>query len=131
MELINVRDTGELKEAYRGWVEEALEGSGHERRPEWTESIAVGSESFLRSIKERLGIRAKGRTVLGEKSRFELREGIAPYFHVFGGESVDLSAKNTFFWTEAIIQKISILAWSGPNRQQFLTLNRGIYLNQF
>jgi len=60
MELMNVRDTGELKEAYRGWMEEALEGSRLERRPEWTESIAVGSESFLRSIKERLGIRARG-----------------------------------------------------------------------
>jgi putative transposase len=33
-ELINVRDTGEMKEAYRGWVKEALEGSGYERRPE-------------------------------------------------------------------------------------------------
>ena len=80
-ELLNVRDTGELKEAYRGWVEEALEGSGLERRPEWTDSIAVGGESFLRAIKERLGIRAKGRKVAGGESRFELREGFASYLH--------------------------------------------------
>ena len=94
---MNVRDTGELKEAYRGWVEEALEGSGLERRPEWTESIAVGSESFLRAINERLGIRAKGRKVAGGESRFELREGFAPYLHVFRGEMWNLSEKNAFF----------------------------------
>jgi REP element-mobilizing transposase RayT len=107
MELINVRGRGELKEAYRGWVEEALEGSALERRPEWTENIAVGRESFLRSMKERLGIRAKGRKVVGEESRFELREGIAPYFHVFGGENVDLSEKNTFFWRQTFIKSAS------------------------
>ena len=106
-ELINVRDTGELKEAYRGWVEEALEGSGHERRPEWTESIAVGSESFLRAIKERLGIRAKGRKVVGGASRFELREVSAPYIDVFGGENVDLSEKNTFFWKQTFMKSAS------------------------
>ena len=106
-ELINVRNTGELKEAYRGWVEEALEGSGHERRPEWTESIAVGSESFLRAIKERLGIRAKGRKVVGRASRFELREVSAPYIDVFGGENVDLSEKNTFFWKQKFMKSAS------------------------
>jgi len=105
--LINVRDTGELKEAYRGWVEGALEGSGHERRPEWTESIAVGSESFLRAIKERLGIRAKGRRVVGGESRFELREVSAPYVDVFGVGNVDLSVKNTFFWRRSFNKSVS------------------------
>ncbi len=51
--------TGELKEAYRGWIEETLERGGLERRPEWTESIAMGGEAFVRRIKERLGIRNK------------------------------------------------------------------------
>jgi len=107
MGLINVRDKGELREAYRGWVEEALEGSGHERRPEWTESIAVGGEAFVRIIKERLGIRAKGRKIEGGQSRFELREGLGPYFHVFRGENVDLSEKNTFFWRQSFKKSIS------------------------
>ncbi len=107
MGLINVRDTGELKEAYRSWVEEALEGSGHERRPEWTESIAVGGEAFVRRIKERLGIRAKGRKVVRGESRFELREISAPYVDVFGGENVDLSGKNTFFWRQSFKKSVS------------------------
>jgi hypothetical protein len=58
--------------------------------------IAVNSESFLRAIKERLGIRAKGKKVAGGESRFELREGFAPSFRVFRGENVDLSEKNAF-----------------------------------
>ncbi len=54
-----------------------------DRRPEWTESIAVGGEAFVRGIKERLGIRAKGRKVVRGESRFELREISAPYVDVF------------------------------------------------
>ena len=101
MELFHVRDTGELKEAYRGWVEETLERGGLERRPEWTESIAVGGEAFVRRIKEGLGIRAKGRKVVGGESGFELREISAPYVDVFEGENVDLSGENTFFWRQS------------------------------
>jgi len=101
MELFHVRETGELKEAYRGWVEETLERGGLERRPEWTESIAVGGEAFVRRIKEGLGIRAKGRKVVGGESRFELREISAPYVDVFEGENVDLSGENTFFWRQS------------------------------
>ena len=56
---------------------------GLERRPEWTESIAVGGEAFARGIKERLGIRAKGRKVVRGESGFELREISAPYVDVF------------------------------------------------
>ena len=56
---------------------------GLERRPEWTESIAVAGEAFVRRIKERLGIRAKGRKVVRVESGFELREITAPYVDVF------------------------------------------------
>ena len=69
--------------------------------------IAVGSESFRRAIKQRLGIRAKGREVAGGESRFELREGFAPYFHVFRGENVDLSEKNAFFWRQTFRKSTS------------------------
>jgi len=44
---------------------------GLERRPGWTESIAVGGEAFVRRIKERFGLRAKGRKVMRGESTFE------------------------------------------------------------
>jgi hypothetical protein len=52
----------------------------------------------VRRIKERLGIRAKGRKVVRGESRFEVREITAPYVDGFGGEDMDLSGANTFFW---------------------------------
>jgi len=44
------------------------------RRPEWPESVAVGGEAFVRGIKERLGIRARGRKVVRGESGFELTQ---------------------------------------------------------
>ena len=80
---------------------ESLLKFARDRRPEWTESIGVGSESFLRAIKERLGIRAKGRKVVRGENRFELREVSVLYVDVFGVGNVDLSAKNKFFWRQS------------------------------
>jgi hypothetical protein len=67
----------------------------------------VGGEAFVRRIKERLGIRAKGRKVVRGESRFELREISAPYVDVFGGENVDLSGENTFFWRQSFKKSVS------------------------
>ena len=69
----------------------------------------MGSEAFVRGIKERLGIRAKRRKVVRGESRFELREIPAPYVDVFGVGNVDLSAKNTFFWRQSFKESVSYL----------------------
>jgi hypothetical protein len=67
----------------------------------------VGSEAFVRGIKERLGIRAKRRKVVRGESRFGLREISAPYADVYRGENVDLSGENTFFWRQAFKKSAS------------------------
>jgi hypothetical protein len=74
MDLLGMKEIGELKETYRGWVDEALKKQDPGRQPRWTESIAVGSENFVRDTKERLGISAIGREVIGSNGNFELRE---------------------------------------------------------
>jgi hypothetical protein len=89
---------GELKEAYRGWVEESLEKQACERQPRWTESIAVGSEAFVKEIKEKLGIRAPGRKVIGENGNCELREVEVLYKPNLGLENNGLSFENTYYW---------------------------------
>ena len=43
----------------------------------------VGSEGFVERTKERLGIRAKGREVMGVDGQFELREPEAAYHSHF------------------------------------------------
>ena len=49
-------------------------------------------------IKEKLGIRAKGRKVEGSGGLYHLREAQAAYNSDFTPENSDLRAKNTYFW---------------------------------
>jgi hypothetical protein len=62
-ELLNFTHMNELVDAYRGWLEESLHADDHHREGKWTESVAVGSERFVTAMKERLGIKVKGREV--------------------------------------------------------------------
>jgi len=62
--LLELSTVDELRTWQRRSVRECLQAkAGRERRPEWTESIAVGDESFLESIKTRLGMAARHRTI--------------------------------------------------------------------
>jgi len=98
MKLVGVGTMEALKESYRGWVGESLAVQGSKREPIWTESIAVGSEGFVRQTKAGLGIKAIGREVIGEKGVFELREPEIPYSPNIGDENDDLRHQNTYFW---------------------------------
>jgi putative transposase len=90
-----------LKKAYRGWVEEGLEKQGRQLRPKWTESIAVGSEDFVRDTKEKLGIRAIGREIVEAKGSYVLREPEGGYEGNFDTENVGLSEENMYYWDES------------------------------
>jgi hypothetical protein len=77
---------------------EALEKHKYVRQSKWTEAIAVGSEDFVRETKERLGIRAIGREVVGDDGAFELRESRVAYDSGFAMENGDLRGENAYFW---------------------------------
>ena len=51
MDLIGIGRIEELKESYRGWVEESLTVKDRRREPRWTESIAVGRKTWGRIFK--------------------------------------------------------------------------------
>jgi hypothetical protein len=53
---------------------------------------------ILNYIKEKLGIRAKGRKVEGSRDLYHLRETQVAYNSNFNPENDVLSAKNTYFW---------------------------------
>ena len=81
------------------WVTEALENQGwRNRQPQWTESIAVGSEGFIREAKERLGAKARWREVVGGNGTYELRESLTSYENDFGPRNIDLRPENAFYW---------------------------------
>jgi putative transposase len=96
--LLKMRDLEELQESRKHWIEEALESENHSRESKWTESIAVGSEEFVESTKDRLGIKAKGRKVFRNNGAYELREPAAPYKALLDPKNDVLKPENAFFW---------------------------------
>ena len=96
--LLNFKEMADLADVYRGWIEEAIAADGQLRDGKWSESIAVGSESFIMMTKEKLGIKAKGREVVGEEGSYVLREPAAPYDGILGHENDALRPENAHFW---------------------------------
>jgi len=102
MPLLQMKDIGELQASCRKRVEEELTARNQTRDSKWTESIAVGSKVFIVATIKRLGIKAKGRKIVGSKNGYELREPAIPYGANFTPESGLLRLKNTYFWDDII-----------------------------
>ena len=100
--LLNFNEMADLADAYRRWIEEAIGAEGQLRDGKWSESIAVGSESFVMMTKEKLGIKAKGREVVGEDGSYVLRESPAPYNGILGHENDALRPENAYFWNHNV-----------------------------
>jgi putative transposase len=98
IELLNVKDKGDLATAYRGWVEEAVTKGDRHRDGRWADSVAVGSESFVKITREKLGIKGKGREVIGTNGSYALREAPASYNTAFAHKNQGLKPQNTYFW---------------------------------
>ncbi|KKL95503.1 hypothetical protein LCGC14_1853970, partial [marine sediment metagenome] len=99
MDLLHISTVDDLRNSHKKWVEEILKTQNYVRESKWSQSIAVGSKSFVESIKEKLGIRAKGRKVADSKDLYHLREVQAAYNSNFTPENGVLSAKNTYLWS--------------------------------
>jgi putative transposase len=99
-DLFGFRSMHDLADAYRGWVEGYLREVSHFRDGKWTESVAVGSEAFVTATKEKLGLRAKGREVVGRDGSYELRESPAAYKVILGHENAVLRLQNEYCWDD-------------------------------
>jgi putative transposase len=77
--LLQMKDLSELQELCRKSVEQSLASKDKSREIKWSESIAVGSKSFIEATIKRLGIKARGRKVIGGNKSYELREPSVPY----------------------------------------------------
>jgi hypothetical protein len=98
MDLLGIRNVEELKIAYREWVEEGLVKQDLDRHPRWTESIAVGSESFIEKTRAELGIKADERRVREEDGVFEIRERGIPYHKGNSPDPIEFISDNTYLW---------------------------------
>lgn len=102
--MLGFRSTYDLAEAHRRWVEELVSRGIHSREKKWTESVAVGSETFVTATKERLGFKAKWRDVAGvDNGSYELKESPAPYDGNLGHENAFLRSQNEYFWNASVL----------------------------
>lgn len=99
-DLLGIKDDEQLLESHWQWVEEILKGESNKRDSKWTESIAVGDKRFVLDTKTKLGAKAVGRKVAGEKGNYELKESQVPYSPLFTPEKCALSSENSYFWNQ-------------------------------
>jgi putative transposase len=98
MGVLGIKDNDGLSIAHRKWVEEVLKEGSSVRNKKWTESIAVGSKTFIEVTREKLGVKAKGRRVIGTDDMYELSEEQSSCNDVFWPKKDTLKPKNAYFW---------------------------------
>ena len=79
VELMGAKDMRHLMEDYSRLVEGAMSRklpSLIQRDGRWTETIAVGDGTFVKSMQDRLGYRAKYRHLVSEGRSWQLRDGL-------------------------------------------------------
>ena len=83
LELLRLQSTEELQVSREIAITEALKEGHLQRNPNWTESVAVGSEQYLKQVKEKLKIRQPGRRLTEVGGESCLREPTFPLYRVF------------------------------------------------
>lgn len=97
LDLFAIDNQERFQQEHRQWVEAELQADSKKRKGLWSESIAIGSDSFIEKIQKQLGLRAKGRMVVSEKEGTVLREASTPYNTLFEGEKSALRPDNSYF----------------------------------
>jgi putative transposase len=83
---------------HRDWVNESLSEDNNVFDSQWTQSIAVGSESFVERIKAALGTKALGRRTQKVCGGHELRESERSYSTYFDPQKRNIGLENTYKW---------------------------------
>lgn len=97
LDLLGLPDVATLLARRAQWIEEAIRKGRIAREAIWTESVAVGSESFLRMFQSELGLKIKVAEIRQAPSTdgdfFSLKRTRGNPLLVFGGKNADLSPK--------------------------------------
>ena len=79
MDLFQVSNLDNLRKAHRDWVDEAMANGSPFKDDLWTESVAVGDEDFIEEVKDRLGAKVKGRSIIKDRDQCQIRERQGSY----------------------------------------------------
>jgi len=93
--LLGFDNYDDLKNAHYKWVDSAISTGNYGKESKWTQSITVGSKTFIEKMKNALGHKVKGRKIISADDTFELREAVAPF-----GNADNLDSGNTYLWNQ-------------------------------
>lgn len=102
LDLLEIQNEKKLQQVHREWVETELINGQPLKNSLWSESLAVGKESFTKDIQQKLASRAQGRSVVSRTETTVLKEPQAFYNALFTTEKVFLSLKNTYYFNNNI-----------------------------
>jgi putative transposase len=88
----------DLQQAHRQWVDDGLHGPLTRRDDRWTQALAVGSQAFVKKIKDELGGKALHRGLDRLDGTYALREAGEAYRGHIDVENAAVSPKNTVLW---------------------------------
>lgn len=98
MKYCDVATLEALQNQHRDWVEDELLSDSSRMEDRWTQSIAVGSESFIDQVYKALGIKGKHRNIIEDGNRCFIKESTIPYNAHFATEIDLLRVGNTMKW---------------------------------
>ena len=90
-----------FQSAHKKWIDDSLGNHGANRESHWTESVAIGSNIFVKKTLSDLGAQARGRRIIQTTETgdvFQIREESESYKPLFGSEKCDIAPKNTHDW---------------------------------
>lgn len=97
-DLVEVNDRDALRKIHLEWLDEKLNDGNPFREDHWTESIAVGGETFVQEIQRGLGAKAVGRAIVADEEQHQLREVQQPYMAHFDLQKGRLRQENDLKW---------------------------------
>ena len=97
VQLFNLNTVDELKTQYNQWLENRRYDGFLAHDDKWSQSIAVGSKSFIDEVSGKLGKKVKYREMVGKDDSYILREPNSDYNTHFNIKKGHLRLNNTYF----------------------------------
>jgi len=85
---------------YENLIDSACLSTNQRKSPEWSESIAIGTQKYIGEIQKKLGVQAKNRETIEKQGAQILREPRHSYSTDFDVENSLLRGNNTCFWRD-------------------------------
>ena len=75
MKLLGFDNYDDLKDAQSRWVDSEMQKDGRNKENKWTQSVAVGTKTFIEKMKKALLHRAQGRKIISANVTIPLNFG--------------------------------------------------------